>query len=422
MAFPLNRRNLLRSTAAAAAAALYGVGPSWSSETEKSLPSNELFTSNPEKYWLQLREEQFYLPDWRVFLNNGSLGVAPRPVLKAVTDYLDRSAALNVDEYPRWGYETLDDYRAEMAAFVGCKKEELAFTHNATEAMSTIAAGLDLKSGDEVLLTDQEHPSGRSGWLVRQARHGITVREVKIPLPPKSSAELADLIISSFGPKTRVVCFSGITSPTGLILPMKEICAAARAKGIISVIDGAHINGQIPVRLSELGCDYYVGSPHKWLFAPAGSGLLYIREENLTKLWPTVVSARWDDQQLGAARFMMMGTNNRSIFEGTMAGLRFAKQIGPERIYERIHALSRYTYAKANECPHVTLLTPEDHTLYGSLVSIRFKKGNPTQLWKVCKEKKIWVVEGERVRLSAHIHTRKSDIDEFFAVLNETLG
>ena len=418
----MHRRSLFRGAAAAAAAALYGVGPSWSSETVKPLPSNDLFISQPERYWLQLREEQFYLPGWRVFLNNGSLGVAPRPVLEAVTSYLERSAALMVEEYPRWGYETLDEYRTEMAAFLGCSKEELAFTHNATEAMSTVAAGLDLKAGDEVLITDQEHPSGRSGWQVRSARHGITVREVKIPLPPKSSAELADLITSSFGPRTRVVCFSGITSPTGLILPVKEICSAARAKGIISVVDGAHMNGQIPIRLSEIGCDYYVGSPHKWLFAPAGCGLLYIGRENLTKLWPTVVTAHWDQQDIGAARFMMMGTNNRSIFEGMMAGLRFAQQIGPDRIYARIHSLAAYTYKRASQCPHVDLVTPADESLYGSLVTIRFKKGNPARFWQVCKEKKIWVVEGERVRLSSHIHTRRSDIEEFFGLVEETLG
>jgi isopenicillin-N epimerase len=416
----LHRRDLFRGVATAAT--LFGGGKAWASETQKPLPSNDLFASDSEKYWLQVREEQFYLPTWRVFLNNGSLGIAPRPVLAAVTDYLERSAALMVEEYPRWGYETLDEYRGEMANFVGCKKEELAFTHNATEAMSTVAAGLDLKPGDEVILTDQEHPSGRSPWQVRQAREGITVREVKIPLPPKSPEEIASLIAGAFGPRTRVVCFSGITTTTGLVTPMKDICAAAREKGIISVVDGAHVNGQISIRLDDVGCDYFVGSPHKWLFAPAGCGLLYIREENLRKLWPTIVTAHWDQQELSAARFMMVGTNNRAIFEGMMAGLRFSRQIGSDRIYERIHSLAQYTYAKAAGCRHVELLTPENGNMYGALVTMRFKQGNPMKLWSVCKEKKIWVVEGERVRLSTHIHTRKADIDEFFSVLNETLA
>lgn len=416
-----SRRHLVRG-AAAAAAALCGVDPSWARAGVEPLPAAELWAADAERYWRQIRADQFLLPESRVFLNNGSLGVVPRPVLKAVTDDLERSAALRVDAYPLWGYETLDEPRAEMAAFLGCKRAELAFTHNATEAMSVVAAGLELREGDEVVLTDQEHPSGRSGWLVRQARHGVSVREVAIPLRPSGPDELADAICGAFGPRTRVVVFSGVTSPTGLVLPMKTICEAARARGIISVVDGAQVTGQIPLRLDEIGCDYFVASPHKWLFAPAGCGLLYIREENLARLWPTVVSARWDDQDLGAARFMMVGTNNRSIFEGMIAGLRFARQIGPERIYDRIHALAQHIHVRASQCPHVEVESPEDHRLYGAMVAIRFRKGNPSALWKACRARKIWAIEGERVRLSAHIHTRGSDIDAFFDLVDETLG
>lgn len=130
------------------------------SVTAAALPPSSLRESSPELYWQRIRDEQFLLPDWRNFLNNGSLGLTPRPVLKAMEEFMEDAAGLRSDQYPRWGYETLDEERAEMAAFVGCKKDELAFVHNATEAMSTIAAGLDLKAGDEVLLTDQEHVSG----------------------------------------------------------------------------------------------------------------------------------------------------------------------------------------------------------------------------------------------------------------------
>lgn len=242
------------------------------------LPPSSLFDESPEKYWLRLRKEQFLLSDARVFLNNGSLGVTPRPVLQAVVDYMTQGAGLVSDEYPRWGYETLDEHRTEMAGFLGCQKDELAFLHNATEAMSTLAGGLDLKAGDEVVITDQEHPSGRGPWYQKQARHGIAVREVKIPLPPKSPEQLADVVVSAIGPRTRVLSFSGILTTTGTIMPVRQICEAARAKGVLTVVDGAHVNGQIPVKLSELGCDYYAGSPHKWLFArPAAASSSCVR-------------------------------------------------------------------------------------------------------------------------------------------------
>src|SRR4030095_10104642 len=143
--------------------------------------------------------------DWRAYLNNGSLGVMPKVVVNAVSDYLTQAAAITSDEYPRWGYETLDSHRTEFADFVGCSKDELAFTHNATEAMSIIADGLDLKQGDEVLLTDHERPSGMNPWLKKQARYGITVRQAKIPVPPKKPEELTDAIISAIGPRTKVL-------------------------------------------------------------------------------------------------------------------------------------------------------------------------------------------------------------------------
>ena len=414
----MNRRHALR-----AGAAIFGLP--WQKAlfaAAPPLPAETLFKQDQEAYWKRIRDEQVYLPNWRAFLNNGSLGVAPRPVLAVVGDYLERSAALELDyPYPRWGYETLDEYREELAGFLGCKKDELALMHNATEALSTVAAGIDLKPGDEVVMTDQEHVSGKSGWQQKQARYGITVRQVPIPLPPKSSEQIADLMISAIGPKTRVIFFSGITSPTGLILPIRQICDAARAKGVISVVDGAHMAGQITAPISDLNCDFLCGSPHKWLFAPAGSGFLYIREEMLDRVWPLCVTGDWDNKSLKAGRFMRMGTNNRAIFEGMIAGLRFAKSIGHERIHTRIHQLARHTYDRAHKLPYIDLLTPNDDQMFGSLVAIRFKVDSKA-VWEETARRKIFVSGGQQVRLSSHIHTRPSDIDQLFDVIEEKLG
>jgi len=269
----MNRRDALRRSLAVA---MFGATAAPVAGKTQPLPDITLATHDPEAYWRRIRDEQFFLPDWRTFLNNGALGVIPRPVFDAMAQYLERAAGLLVEGYnhPRWGYENLDEERTELAEFLGCKKDELAITHNATEGLSYIAAGLDLQAGDEVLMTDREHPSGKAGWQRRAQRDGIVIREVQIPHPPKSSVQLTDLMISAIGPRTKVLFFSGIIGGTGLIMPMKEICHAARAKGVIAAVDGAHVNGQIPLNLSEIGCDYFVGSPHKWMLAPAGSGLL----------------------------------------------------------------------------------------------------------------------------------------------------
>ena len=420
----LNRREALRSMAGAAA--LFGLSAEAVGAEEKALPNPGDFAGDEDAYWARLRDDQFLMPGKRAFLNTGSLGVAPRPVIDSVSRYLEQAAALEFDDlqveaYPRWGYETLDEERAELAEFVGCKIDELAITHNATEAMSIIAGGMPLPRGAEVLLTDQEHPSGQGPWHVREARGELSTRVVALPLPPESPGQLVDIMISAIGPQTRVISFSGITSPTGLLMPIREICSAARERGVITVVDGAHMTGQVPYSISDMQCDYFAGSPHKWLFAPAGSGLLYIREEHLDHHYPVIATAGWDDKSMKAARFMRFGTNNRAIIEGFIAGLHFAKAVGPERIYSRIHELARYARERAARLDYVDMLTPADDSMYGSLVTFRIDLPERAleRLWRLCDDRRIWTTGNAQLRLSAHVHTRRSDIDLFFETLAE---
>jgi len=413
----------------AGAAALFGLPLHKISAEPNQLPPESLFGTNPDSYWDRLRSDQFLMPNVRAFLNTGSLGVTPRPVFNAVVNYLEKAAELNVEalqveQYPRWGYEALDEERLAIAEFIGCHKDELAITHNATEAMSIIAGGMPLPRGTEVLLTDQEHPSGTGPWKLREIKGELKTRTVNLPLPPKSPEQLVDIIISAIGPKTRVLSFSGIMSPTGLLMPIREICDAARERGVITVVDGAHMTGQVPVKIDDMHCDYFAGSPHKWLFSPAGSGVLYISESRLDEHYPVIATAGWDDKAMKAGRFMRFGTNNRAIIEGFMAGLEFAKSIGPDRIYQRIHELALETFNRARELPYVTMLTPEDDRMFGSLVTFRINL--PEQqlalLWQRCAERRIWTTADQQLRVSTHIHTRYSDLDLFFETLREVAG
>jgi selenocysteine lyase/cysteine desulfurase len=416
----MNRREAIRNLTYSAA--LFGLPPAALSADINALPSQVEYERDAELYWKRLRDEQFLMPGKRVFLQTGSLGVAARPVVDAVSNYLDKAAALDIAEgYPRWGYETLDEEREELAEYVGCKKDELAITHNATEAMSIIAGGMPLGPGAEVLITDQEHPSGREPWLLRESKGELSVRVVDIPLPAQSPAQISEIVISAIGPETRVLSFSGITSGVGLIMPIREICDAARARGVITVVDGAHMTGQVPLRISEMNCDYFAGSPHKWLFAPAGSGLLYIREERLDQHYPVIATAGWDDKSLKAGRFMRFGTNNRAIVKGFMAGLHFAKAIGPEKIYERIHDLAVDVYRHASELPYIEMISSADDRMYGSLVTFRVNLPDEklARLWAACRERMIWTTENAHLRISTHVHTRKSDLDVFFSTLQE---
>ena len=371
--------------------------------------------------WLKIRKEQFALPDWRAYLNTGSVGAAPNRVVKATNDYMALGASYATDQYPRWGYEAMETHRSALARFLGTSKEELALTHNATESMSLIANGLDLKAGDEVLTTDQEHPSGRGCWLLKQARTGIRIREAKMPIPPKNSGEIADALLSQIKPETRVLSFSGITTHSGLLFPIRQICDAARAKGIITVVDGAHLAGQVHFRLDDLGCDVFAGSLHKWMLTPPGCGVLYVHRDFQSKLWPTIVVDGWQNAK-DAVKYMQLGCNNRAELEGVLEALRFIDELGAQRIYDRIHHLAQYAYGRAKQFSYLKLLSAPNPALYGGMVAFEVDRPDYAPLWTKLAQRKVWTLRGPKIRISSHIHTRRSDIDLFFDTLKEVFG
>src|SRR5206468_4065388 len=164
----------------------------------------------------------------------------------------------------------------------------LALLRNATEANSYIANGIDMKAGDEVLMTDQEHPGGEHPWNLRAKRYGVVVKKVTLPKPVQNAAQVLNLFNDAITPRTRVMFFSHITPATGVVLPAKELCALARSKGILSAVDGAHVIGMMRLNVHALGCDMYSSSQHKWLLAPKGSGFLSVRDDVTASLWTTI--------------------------------------------------------------------------------------------------------------------------------------
>jgi len=359
-----------------------------------------------------------------VYLNNGTVGSSPWPVLEAVfASYFDceKLGWDDPEDYPIWGYAPWNQYRDPLARFVGATRDEIALVRNATEANSFMANGLDLNPGDEVILSDQEHPSGNGPWDLRARRYGIVIKRISIPKPLESPATVLNLINDAITPRTRVIFVSHVTTVTGVILPVRDICSLARSKGIVSMVDGAQVPGMMRLNIREIGCDMYGASPHKWLQAPKGCGFLYVRDEIIDRVWSTVTTHGWDDRQMRAERFQHIGSSNVPILAGFKAAIDFANQIGMERIEKRHRELNDYILTEMLK-RGADLWTARDHASRCAIVSVNVP---PVQIMDIektlWKEKKIRIrsAEPSKIRLCTPYYLQKKDIDRFLAGYDE---
>jgi selenocysteine lyase/cysteine desulfurase len=422
---PSRREFMQRS---ALAAALLGLSPARAREAfgpdAPRLPPRDLHASDPDRYWAELRRQWLLAAD-RVNLNCGSVGCTPLPVLRAMIDHLLAAEEFREPEYPWFGYDEnrhLRGLRDALAAFLGCRRDELALVRNATEGNNVVCNGLDMKPGDEALLTDQEHPGGYCCWEQKAARFGITLNHVKLPRPPASAGEVVDRFAAALTPRTRIMVFSHITSPTGLVLPVKEICQLARRRSVLTHVDGAHAIGQIPLDLHDLGCDFYASSPHKWLMAPKGTGILYVREELLERLWVNTAAAGWRNYAQKAYRFSSFGTSNLSVMVGLKAALDFLATLGPERVYRRIHELASRVRTIVQRHPQLRLTNASADAFYAGMVGFEPVRGDLKRVLDECAARNIRIVGfPERIRVSTHIFTQPTELNAFADALDRAL-
>jgi selenocysteine lyase/cysteine desulfurase len=327
------------------------------------------------------------------------------------------------DGEPLTGYQPLLEFRAEAGQFLNAPAEEIAITQNSTMGMNFLANGLDLGAGDEVLSTDHEHPGGISAWRLLARRRGIVVKELPLDPALRDGPEaVVKLFRDSITSKTRVVVFSHVTSAVGALLPARELCALARERGALSIVDGAQAVGQIRVDVKALGCDAYLASPHKWLLAPKGTGLLCIRKEVQPRVWTTLASASFDDQASGAYRFMQYGTGSLPVIHGLRAALRFMNRIGMERVQRWDAMLTKRLREGLARLPNVRLSSPADPRLTAAITTFAVAGHTGRELQDALWERKIRVRAqgGDRgVRLSAHLYVSPGDIDRVLEVVSK---
>jgi len=414
----LNRRSFLANASGLAATLIFH--NSLLAQLEKApsnLPEQKLYEEKEDAYWSELRK-QFLIPEDEVYLNSGTVGSSPAPVLRAIFDgynETEKMAQQDPEDYPIWGYAAWNEFRDPLAAFVGCNRDEIALLRNATEANSYIANGIDMKPGDEVLMTDQEHPGGEHPWNLRAKRYRVVVKKVTLPKPVQNAAQVLNLFSDAITPRTRMMFFSHITTATGVVLPAKELCTLARSKGILSAVDGAHVIGMMHLDVRELGCDMYSSSQHKWLLAPKGSGFLYVRDEVIDRLWNTIATEGWDDPKIRAERFQRIGSSNVPALWGMRAAIKLANDIGMDRVERRHRRLCDYILGEMAKRGTESWTSP-DPALRCAIATVNAPPIQRMELenW-LWKTHKIRIRGGEpsKLRFSTPYYLQKKDIERF---------
>ena len=414
-----NRRNFVRKVGGLAG--FFALSPGVAAlAAETDLPAlgvgaREEVTTD-EDYWAWVQKSYSVSPNV-INLNNG--GVSPQPLV--VQDAMDRYNRLSNEGPSYYMWRTLDEgresLRIKLADLAGCSPEELAINRNATESLETIIFGLDLQRGDEVVLTKQDYPNMINAWKQREKREGIVLRFINLELPQEDNQAILQEFKAAFTSKTRVVMITHVINWTGQVLPVAQISQAAKKyrPDIRVVVDGAHSFAHLHFKIPDLQADYFGTSLHKWLSAPFGTGMLYVRQENIKSLWPIFPGD--DPQSPDIRKFERMGTRS---FPAEMAighAVNFHQSIGGERKQKRLHYLKNYWMEKCLEMPGFSTQTSLKPAFSGAIATFLVKGWTPAQIAtelfsrsRIHTSATVWEnING--VRVSPHVYTPLRDLD-----------
>src|SRR3954447_645015 len=358
------RRQFLQQTAPlpaswmAFAAALRASGTARASESGRP----------DEAYW-QLVRREFPLEDGLIYLNAANVCPASRPVL-------DRYAALLRDFQANPSFQNREKYRplresvrTRVAALLGVSADEIALTRNTSEGTNLVVRGIDLKPGDEIVITEHNHPSNNESWKLRARREALVVKSVPVPVPARSAEDLIAGIEKALSPRTRVIAVTHLTSTTGIRYPIKPIAELARRRGIFLRVDGAQAFGGGDVNLKDLGCDSYSASAHKWPMGPLEAGILFVRAGRIGSLWPSIVSAGWSDKLEGARKFESLGQQDDPRVVALGAAVELLELIGVREVGARVQALAGHAKQALAALANVELKTNLEPELLGGVSS-----------------------------------------------------
>ncbi len=409
------RREFLGAVAAgASAAACAGPGVVRSAEAAASLSAAD--NARDEDFWAEI-QRAYSVDRSAINLNNG--GVSPSPGF--VQDAMERHLRFS-NELPSHNlWDVLqpqrEEVRVELARQFGCDAEEIAITRNASEGLQTCQLGFDLEPGDEVLCTELDYPRMLTTFRQRERRDGVRLVTFPIPAPNEDLAAIVDLYRRRLSERTKLILCCHVISVTGQVLPVREIVALGRDRGIPVIVDGAHAFGHLDFSVRDLDCDYYATSLHKWMCAPHGNGMLYVRRDKIGSLWPLMAApaGKSDDVR----KFEEVGTQPLANSLAIREALAFHKDLGAQRKLARLVHLRDSWIDRLTRHERVRLLTNVRPGFAGGMAAFTLRGVKAfdltAHLWKVHRIKTSWFRMGEfgGVRVSPHVYTKPSEIGRF---------
>ena len=414
-----NRRDLFRAIPAAAGA--------WAAMTQSLKAAPGLPNPANEDYW-RLVKRQFPLEDNLIYLNAANVCPASRGVLDRHAEYL-RDFQANPSFQNRAKYDALAERsRRKAATLLGVTPDEIAFTRNTSEGSNTIVKGIDLKEGDEIVVTAHNHPSNLDSWQVRARRDRLVVKVVPTPVPAVSVQQLVDSIAKAVTPRTRVIAFSHVTNTAGALYPAKELGELARRHNCWFHLDGAQSLGALDVNLRDIGCDSYAGSAHKWLMGPLEAGVLYVKAERIPGLWPSIVTAGWSDSLKGARKFEVFGQRDNPRLVAVEAALDFIDLIGMSHIEARLRALVTRAKQQLAQVPGIDLKTSVDPGVSGGVIKFNIRKVEPKQAYDLLYARHRIAIantgsgDAKGLRVSPHAYNTMEEMDRVVAAARELAG
>ena len=383
--------------------------------------------ANEDAYW-DLVKQQFPLEHGLIYLNAANVCPSSRPVIDRHLDFL-RDFHANPSFPNREKYKPMyERLRGKLAAMLGSAPDEIAITRNTSEANNMVVTGLVLRPGDEVVITSHNHQSNNIAWTHRARREGFGVKTVPVPVPARSRDELIAGFEKAITPHTRLVALTHVTSTTGILYPVREIVALARARNIWVHVDGAQTFGVLAVNVRELACDSYSASAHKWLTGPLEAGVLYVRSDRLPQIWPSIVTAGWSDELKGARKLDVLGQRDDPRLAAFEAAVDFMQMIGMEKVEARSRALALRIKQQLSEIPGVYLKTNMEADLSGALVKFALRnrpiKEDYDALYQTHRIALAMTPSGdaEGLRYAPHIYNSFDDVDRAVAAVRVLAG